>query len=294
MFVPLNLTNPENVPSLDHYRKRWLTQDDKGKWSRVNPYKIEEFKEFISPVFLRREKEDVYTDLPALNRMYTVITIEDESLKKAYNKILDKMDQDLSDGHTSYWEQQDNLMMLRQICGLAKVDWLADYLEVSMDEDPTKKFAIGIHHHSVRDLLQLKLKKYGVKSLSGSDSAESKDHIMTTFEKSWERVLVINMLAGGVGMDFHYLNDILILERQWSSADEEQFEFRFYNPDKSIKSCSTDVEYVLAKGTVDEYFHDMIENKRQICGETVGTHWDLTNDPAMFKELIERTVGSRL
>ena len=83
---------------------------------------------------------------------------------------------------------------------------------------------------------------------------------------------------------------------KWSvnAADEEQFEFRFYNPDKSIKTASTNVEYVIAKGTIDEWFYDMVEEKRKIFGETIGTNWSVTNDNGSFKELMERTVASRL
>ena len=130
--------------------------------------------------------------------------------------------------------------------------------------------------------------------LPGEDNAWAKDHIMTGFESSKQRILIINMLAGGIGMDFHYCNNVLILERQWSSADEEQFEFRFYNPDRSIKNESTNVEYIIAKGTIDEWWYDMVEVKRRIFGETIGTHWSITQDNGSFKDLMEKTLGSRL
>ncbi len=117
---------------------------------------------------------------------------------------------------------------------------------------------------------------------------------MTSFETSPERTLVINMLAGGVGMDFHYIDDVLILERQWSSADEEQFEFRFYNPDKSIKDRPTNIEYIIAKGTIDEWFYDLVESKRRIFGETLASQWSLQADSGSFRELMEKTLSHRL
>jgi hypothetical protein len=95
-------------------------------------------------------------------------------------------------------------------------------------------------------------------------------------------------------MDFHYVNNVLILERQWSSADEEQFEFRFYNPDKSIKTAATNVEYVLMKDTIDEFFHDLVSEKHKIFGETIGNNWSLQEDLTGFKALLERTIGGRL
>lgn len=293
-FVPLNILAPDKFPSLEHFRRRWLEQDAKGKWSRVNRYRFDEFKETIAPYVLRREKEDVYTDLPTLNRMFTIITIDDARLKEAYNKVLDRLERDLDAGRAGFFENIGELMLLRQICGMAKVKWTSDYVESMLMDSDKAKVAIGIHHHSVRDNLAYNLAQFGVMKLSGEDSAEAKDRIMTRFESSPERCLVINMLAGGVGMDFHYVNNVLILERQWSSADEEQFEFRFYNPDKSIKTAATNIEYVIAKGTIDEWFYDMVEEKRQIFGETIGTNWSLSGDPTSFKQLVEKTVANRL
>lgn len=294
-FVPLNIVAPTKFPSLARFRNDWLEQDTKGKWSRINRYRLDDFKKFIAPFYLRREKEDVYTDLPALNRIFTVITIEDERLKKAYNSILDKMERDMEESpNYSFFSSIGELMMLRQICGMAKVQWTADYAEATAAESEKSKIAIGIHHHSVRDGLSFALAHLGVLKLSGEDSAERKDWVMRKFETSPEQILVINSLAGGVGMDFHYVDNVLILERQWSAADEEQFEFRFYNPDKSIKDRPTTVEYVLAKGTIDEWFYNLVEEKRKIFGETLGTNWSLSDDPASFKELLQQTIAGRL
>jgi SNF2 family DNA or RNA helicase len=294
-FVPLNLLAPQKFSSLERYRRDWLVQDAKGKWSRVNPYRLEQFKKEISSYVLRREKEDVYDSLPELNRMFTVITIEDERLKEAYNKVLDKIEADMeSKTNYTFFDSFGELMLLRQICGMAKVNWTADYAETMLMDSDNSRLAIGIHHHSVRDTLSYKLSNIGCLKLSGEDSAEQKDRIMTKFEHSPERILIINMLAGGVGMDFHYCNNVLILERQWNSADEEQFEYRFYNPDKSIKTASTNVEYIVAKGTIDEFFYDMVEEKRAIFGETIANNWSLQDDASSFKELMNRTVASRL
>lgn len=294
-FVPLNIVAPEVFPSLEQFRRNWLTQDSKNKWSRVNPRRWEAFRDVIRPYVLRREKEDVFTDLPPLNRIFTVIDITDQRLKDAYNEVLDRLEAEMvSNPNYTIFQSIGELNILRQICGMAKVSWTADYAESMLMDSDKAKLAIGIHHHSVRDRLSYALSQYGVMKLSGEDSAERKDYVMRAFETNPERILVLNMLAGGVGMDFHYIDNALILERQWSSADEEQFEFRFYNPDRAIKNRSTNIEYIIAKGTIDEWFYDMVEEKRAVFGETIANHWDITTDSSSFKKLLEQTVGSRL
>jgi SNF2 family DNA or RNA helicase len=294
LFVPLNILAPDKVTSISQFRRSWLEQDEKGKWSRINRHRYDQFKEFLKPYFLRREKEDVYTDLPEINRTYTIVEIESGELKDLYNRTLDLLEVKMSRSDFRIFDSIGDLMTLRRICGIAKCKFAKAYAEELLEDSDNAKLAIGIHHHSVRDALAMQLQSFGTMRLSGEDSPERKDQIMTSFEHAPEKILIINMLAGGVGMDFHYVNNVLILERQWSAADEEQFEFRFYNPDKSIKNVSTNVEYAIAKDTVDEFFHDLVEEKRVIFGETLGTNWNLQSDQESFRSLLEKTVRGRL
>lgn len=299
-FIPLNLVAPKVFPSLDVFRRTWCSKDDKGKYSRINPYRLERFKQVIAPYYLRREWEDVYTEIPKQNRMFTMITVEDETLKQLYNATLDKMDADIAAGRKSWMEQQDNLMELRKIAGLAKAKFIANLIEVGLDDNFNQKYAIGLHHYVVRDLLKHNLAQYGVVKIDGADSPEKKFEIMNSFREAPERILTMNTSAVREGMDFLYIENVIICERGWSSAMEEQFECRFFNPDpqimedRGLKNKVTNYEYIVAKGTIDEfYWYDMIEQKRQIFGETVMNNWSI-DDPDTFSQLLERTTSNRL
>lgn len=301
-YVPLNLISPTKFPSLERFRRHWLMQDSRGQWAYINPYMYEQFKREIEPYVLRREKEDVYTDLPPLNRMFTVIEPDVETYAKQYNKILDKMDERLAkNANPSYWDYQTDLMELRRICGMMKTMWTADYSEACLLDSDSTRLAIGIHHYDVSDILRYKLSHLGVLKLDGRDSPERKFWLQNNFNTAVERIILMNMLAGGVGMDFPYVPKVIILERAWSFADEQQFEFRFYNPDKNLLAQRgidpnkvTDVEYIVAKGTIDEIFYDMVERKKVIQGQTIGTNWDFKTQPKHFKALIEETISHRL
>lgn len=294
-FIPLNLVNPEKFSSLERFRNQWLDQDGRGRWSKVKRYYLDAFKKEIEPYFLRREKEDVYKDLPKINKIYTLIDPDKDTVKDQYNKVLDKLEEKLAQKvNPSYWDTIEDLMALRRLCGMMKVMWTADYLESCALESPSK-YAIGIHHESVRDVLYLRLgTDKNCYKLSGEDNSERKDWIMRNWETTDKQFLIINMLAGGVGMDFHYCDNVVVLERQWNSEVEVQFEFRFYNPDLSIKKNPTNIEYVIAKGTLDEWWYDMVEEKRRIVGETMYNHWKIEEDQTSFRDLLERTVSNRI
>ncbi len=187
------------------------------------------------------------------------------------------------------------MMELRRICGMMKLSWVSDYIESSLLDSDNQRYGIGLHHKDVRDILYNSLGgSANCWKFSGEETMDRKNYIQQNYATMPQRVGILNMLAGGVGCDFHEIDTVLILERQWSSADEEQFEFRFYNPDLKIKSRSTNIEYILAKGTLDEWWFDMIEDKRKVFGEVIANHWDLTQDNGTFKDLLERTIGGRL
>lgn len=294
-FVPLNLIAPERFPSLERFRTQWLQQNVNGKWTRVHPQKLAAFKATIAPYVLRREKEDVFKDLPLINRMFTVITIEDERLAKAYNERLDILEEQyVKNPNLTFFQSIGDLTILRQIAALAKVPWVTDYCETTL-EDSKEKIAIGVYHDVVRDSFMRNLAQYGCLKFSGEESPEQKFKIMKELPTSPERVLIVNMKAGGVGCDFKSINTVVITEGEWNFAKEQQFEFRFTNPDKNIKSDPTNIEYIIAKGTIDEYWHDeMRVNKGKIFNETIGTNYDPTQDPVKFKALLEKTLQGRL
>lgn len=301
-FVPLNIVAPELFPSRHQFRRDWLMQDSKGKWTRVNPYRIDEFKKMLEPFVLRREKEDVYTDCPGRKRMFTVIEISDERIKAAYNKVLDDIEVNINTGKAGFANNIAEITLLRQICGLAKTKWVADFIDVCLEEDPSAKYAIGVHHHSVRDTLSELLKDHGVCKIDGDDNAVEKDRIAHKyFETSPEHILLLGMMAAREGLELVYLDNVIVLERQWASAYEEQFEYRFYNPSKDyLKSRglnpnkTVNIEYVIAKGTIDEWFYDLVEEKRKIFGETIANSWSVESDSESFRELLQKTVVGRL
>lgn len=294
-FVPLNLINPLRFTSLEKFRREWLTQDSKGRWSQVKPYRVEEFKAAIKSNFIRREKEDVFKELPPINIIHTLIEPDKELWAREYNKIVDRMELKMAQkADPSYWDLAEDMMELRRICGMMKIMWTADYLEGCALESPAK-YAIGIHHEAVRDVLYLKLGgELNCHKLSGENNIDSKDQIMREWECDNKQFLIINMLAGGVGMDFHYCDNVVVLERQWSREIERQFEFRFYNPDIAIKKNPLTIEYVVAKGTFEAFWLGMLEEKQRNVDPIVYNNYDISKDNASFRELIEQTLAARL
>lgn len=292
-FFTLHHLFPQKFPSLRRFRQDWCEKDHKGKFSHIKEYRLEEFRNLIASKVLRREKG---IDLPPFRRTTEVISIEDENVKKAYNAALDDLKRvvDEKKGKLSFRDIQDNLMVLRQIVGRAKINDAIDYIDEFLDSNENEKITIGVHHHSVRDILVAKLAARGIHALkfSGEDSNEAKARIVRQFAETKNRVLVISIVAGGTGTDgLQVCNNVLILERQWNSADEEQFEFRF---NRDGQKNPVHVNYMVCKGTIDDYFSQNVERTRAVFGETVGNNWKFEDSARDVEEVVNETLRNRL
>lgn len=297
-FVSLNLLRPDLFPSLDRFRRDWLVKEG-VKWTRVNEYRLNDFREMLSDFVLRRETKDVLPDLPPFRREFEIINIEDETLKDLYNKEVKKLEQKYAEagGNVKWMDVQVNMMALRRITGIAKIDFACQYIDTFLDTSETEKIAIGIWHQDVRDILYNKLLEKGFNPLkmSGEDSAQEKLEIVKEFQKPERRIIIINMIAGGVGIDgLECCNNIVGLERAWNSVDEEQFEGRFAGARQAQSHLPVYAEYWIAKGTLDEDFHDMIQHKKEIVHEVTDNNWDVAADTRFLKELVQKTIGRRL
>jgi len=292
-FTILNLLAPEHFRSLAQFRNRWLIQNDKGQYTRINPYRLDDFKALTSRWILRREKHEVLTNLPPLTRDYRFIEIEDQGVKDSYNKAVSLFDNFLN--NTTNITSSDILgwlAKLRAITGQAKCQAALDYAQEFLDSSD-ESLAIGIQHTSVRDTLYYLLEAFGYKvlKLSGEDNSYRKDAVVNAFNRGDARCLVINMIAGGIGLNLQSCANALVLERQWNAADEEQFEGRFH---RNGQVNAVNVTYMIAKGTIDEFFHDMVEEKRKICGETLVKDWSFTQDSDAMKELTDKVRRSKI
>jgi len=298
-FIPLNLLRPDIFTNLASFRRNWLEQDpNTHKYNRIKSWKLEQFRELTADFIIRREKNEVLS-LPPFRRTFEKIAIEDPVFKKSYNDALASLEKRVDElaaagKEMSLLEMQDNLMTLRRIIGMAKVASAVEYTEEFLESVEDEKILIGIHHESVRDTLYFLLKQKGIRvlKLSGEDSAERKNQILQQFNADTScRVMVINMIAGGVGLNIQAANNQLILERQWSAADEEQFEARSY---RSGQTRPVLANYMIAEGIpVEDYFTCLVEEKRQTCGETLDG-WSPATDKDVMRDLVYRSIRGKL
>lgn len=311
----LHFVAPE-VPyfrNFESFSARYLTRDWKALW---NPG---QFHLDIKPFYLRRTVAEVQKDLPVhrITKLYTEIT--DPYLKQLYNKELDALDNFINNGRKMRSGDEDNgpesllgyLVKLRHWTGIAKakepsvVEAIADYLLSDNQRGATlpngdvvtgNKVAIGLIHKFVADRLEKSLTDLipdlKVFRIQGGMDAVTKDENIKAFQRvNAPAVILCNMEAGGAGIDGLQLvcSKSYIFERMWNGADELQFEKRI---SRTGQTFNTETQYTQAVGTVDQFYDDLVEEKRRITGNV--EEEDYTKNSGFLRELATRVVAARL
>jgi len=79
-----------------------------------------------------------------------------------------------------------------------------------------------------------------------------------------------------------FCSDAVMLERQWNPANEEQAEARFH---RFGQENNVFVTYMLATGTIDEYFTELVEKKRSIVAGALDKKELVWEESNLMKEL---------
>lgn len=294
-FTILNILQPSRFPHYQSFIDRYCDAYWSGFGNKVGGLRNPElFQDMTKDFIIRRTKNEVLPDLPALERKFRHVEL-DRKLNKAYNAALDELDE------LYYSEQDDNTMTnmlaiyskMRQITGISKVaECVDDVTEFLPSTD--RKIVIFVHHHAVANLLQNNLDSWCndggyhkplmlTAELDGSRRAA----LVEQFKSGEARIMIASTLAAGEGLNLQFCSDAIVLERQWNPANEEQAEGRFH---RFGQVNPVSVTYMIASETIDDYFTRLVEQKRSyISGALDGkvVQWEQSS---LMKELLQLLV----
>lgn len=267
-FVSLNLIRPREWYSKEGFCRSWCQFSyDNKKYTKIKDWRREEFLKITKDYILRRSKALIMGDLPPFSRIMTILDIEDARFINAYEKERRNLENFLDaaenmPGLEKYSHILAMLAKLRQLAGLAKVDSCVDKIrEYLAEENGSGKITIGLHHKVVSSLLVAKLQEFNPIILNGEMSPEKKLRAEDIFrENPTRKVMLASTLAAGEGLNFQFCNYAILLERQWNTPKEVQFEGRFHR--RGTKLPVT-VEYLVARGSIDEWISELVEKKRR-------------------------------
>lgn len=287
-FSVLNMIDPIRFNSHKGYVDRWVeTYWDGNKLKKGGIKHVEHFRAFTKDFLIRRERASVLPELPIINRQKLYVELnaletqvyndETSSFVKWWNQHV--IDGTEASGDTSL-QLLAKLSRLRHISGLAKIPATEEFIEQYVEQAEIKKLIIGVHHIDVGQILFDNLTEkytplgFKVMKITGSMNSLEKFEAQEEFNRTDKVLMVASILAAGEGMNLQTTNNIVLHEREWNPANEQQFEDRIIR----IGQMSNNVTgtYVLGADTVDDLFDQIVNSKRNKFHKSMNTN-ELSN-----------------
>jgi SWI/SNF-related matrix-associated actin-dependent regulator of chromatin subfamily A-like protein 1 len=108
--------------------------------------------------------------------------------------------------------------------------------------------------------------EFGCKRITGQESIEERQAAVDDFQSNPEsQVIAMNLIAGGVGLTLTAASNVAFLELGWNPGQHDQAEDRVH---RIGQRDAVTAWYLNGERTIDEDIADLIEQKRAIVNET--------------------------
>ena len=212
------------------------------------------FRRAVAPVYLRRNQDDVLSELPPRLETSDWVDLDGDALQ-AYRAAV-------ADG---------NFMRMRRAAfaigagpdGTAgdsrKLDRLVDIVEEATDDG--RKVVVFSFFRGVLDTIMTVLGDKAVGPLTGDVQPARRQALVDEFTASTgPSVLVAQIQAGGIGLNIQAASVVILCEPQWNPAIEEQAIARAHRMGQVRR---VDVHRLLAEHSVDQRMLELTAAKRR-------------------------------
>lgn len=249
---------------------------------------MEKLRRMTGPFILRRLKTDknIITDLPKKieTTVFCPLGREQATLYKA---VLNSIDSEIieAEGIKRKGLVLSAITALKQVCNHPAL-YLKDQSELSgrsgklarLTEIAEEMLSAGDRALIFTQYVEMGaiLKKYlqetfgrEVIFLHGGVSREKRDEMVRHFQESNNPppFFVLSLKAGGTGLNLTRANHVIMFDRWWNPAVEQQAVDRAY---RIGQKNNVQVHYFCCKGTIEEKIEILIESKRQIASSVIG------------------------
>ena len=246
----------------------------RGKYRTVwaidgKPTRPEELRAEIAPVFLRREKEEVFPDMPPKIYQKVWLDMEGEQLR-IYREFEEMAMAEINDETTVITTGiLAQLVRCKQVAvspGLVggrpegvKIDALIDILRGT-----DQKALVFSQFAEAIKLVAERLKTEDINHVVfiGETKEKDRDNIIKRFQTNPEiQVFLATTQAGGVGITLTAASLVIFLDKQWTPAANEQAVDRTR---PHMQTRSVQIIELLARDSVDEMIEDVLTGKVSI------------------------------
>ncbi|MGI8967839.1 MAG: DEAD/DEAH box helicase [Chloroflexota bacterium] len=266
-----------------------------------------QLRTLVQPFILRRVKTDptIISDLPEKLEMkvYCSLTPEQASLYEAI--VRDMLEQiESSDGIQRKGLVLASLTKLKQVCNhpahflsdhsrlddrsgkLARLEEMLDEVVAADDRalvftqyaEWGKELQVYLRERLGKDILYL----------HGGTPRHVRDRLVNRFQNDRRAppIFLLSLKAGGTGLNLTRANHVFHYDRWWNPAVEEQATDRAF---RIGQTQNVQVHKLITSGTLEERIDDMLESKRLLANQIVGSgeQWITEMSTNDLRELFE-------
>ncbi len=123
--------------------------------------------------------------------------------------------------------------------------------------------------------------------LYGSTSRKNREEMINRFQRDPQGppLFILSLKAGGVGLNLTRANHVFHFDRWWNPAVENQATDRVF---RIGQTRNVQVHKFVSTGTLEEKIHDLIESKKALAEQVVGTgeNWLTELDTNQLRDLL--------
>lgn len=243
-----------------------------------------EFREKVAPVYYRRKREDVLTELPELieNNEWCVMSPEEEVIYE--NTVLQRQ-------YASCRRVSWNIDNLQDSCKASRLLELIEEAELD-----GRKIIVFSYFLDTMSKIYHFLGTRCLPPINGSVTPQRRQEIIDEFDKSPAgSVLLAQIQAGGTGLNIQSASVVIICEPQLKPSIENQAISRAYRMGQTRNVL---VHRLLCENTIDERIIDMLLEKQAIfnafadksVAASITTQKDVEIDDKTFGNIITAEI----
>jgi SNF2 family DNA or RNA helicase len=279
----MQFLNPGYLGGLTEFHNRFAVPIETFHDTRA----AETLRRLAQPFILRRLKSDpkIISDLPEKMEMKVFCTLTPEQATLYRAVVKDMMEKiEAAGGMSRRGLVLTALTKLKQVLNhpaqllkdgsalenrSGKLERITEMLEEALSENDS-----ALVFTQYRDMGEM-LKKHFQKKLlqptlffHGGLSKLGRDDMLGRFQSGQERLMVLTLKAGGLGINLTRANHVFHFDRWWNPAVENQATDRAHRIGQTKK---VQVHKLLCLGTLEEKIDAMIESKKSLTENVLGS-----------------------
>lgn len=210
-------------------------------------------KELRETFWIRYKLEELGEELPDLveNKVILPESLRITNEERLTDTILDYL--------TKNTKISDAAIQLRQDIGMRKTPHVAEYVIDLLEQN--KPVILFAHHKKVIAEYLIQLSKYDPVLIDGSVPADMRAKAVEKFQNGVTNLIIMNIVAGGVGITLTRANQVVFGEYSWTYAENSQAIARAYRKGQKEKVV---VHNFIVNNSIDEKIFNVVRGKKKL------------------------------